>query len=438
VGVAIDDQPKAAHEKGVPVQLTPMGGRSSQEDQANVIAARQSPGFLVARELVADVLAHRADRVMLDYNREAVAVRYMIDGVWHELPSREREDADVMLAVLKKISALDMNERRARQQGRFGAEAQGHMYVAQLVSQGTQTGERVTLQLVDQSAARFTLETVGMREKMQEQLKQHLAAKKGFLLLSAMPSGGLTTTLLAALNATDRFMRNFVALQDKGSPDPMADNVDLETYDAAAGEAPDARLARILRSEPNVIVMPELPDAATVKLLCDHARSDLLVVGTIRAKEAVEALLRVLLLKVPAKDFAPAATAVLNQRLIRKLCPACRQAYAPPPELLAKLGIPAGRVEAFYRPPVPGDAKERDRDEACPECRGLGYLGRTAVFELLQVSDPLREALVKQPKLELLRQIVRKTGHRSLQEEGIVLVARGVTSLAELSRVLKQ
>jgi len=122
---------------------------------------------------------------------------------------------------------------------------------------------------------------------------------------------------------------------------------------------------------------------------------------------------------------------VLSQRLIRKLCENCREAYAPTPQVLKQLGIPEGRIETLYRPP-------QQREEVCPECGGVGYKGRTGLFELLVVGDTLRQVLGSKPKLDLLRQAARKDGMRGLQEEGILLVAKGITSLPELMRVLKQ
>jgi type II secretory ATPase GspE/PulE/Tfp pilus assembly ATPase PilB-like protein len=176
----------------------------------------------------------------------------------------------------------------------------------------------------------------------------------------------------------------------------------------------------------------DLVDAKVAEILCQRAADDKLIITSIRAKEAVEALLRVLLLKVSARDFAPAVMAVLNQRLLRKLCEACKEAYTPTAEMLKKLGIPPGRVEALYRPP-----QKDEQQPPCEACGGIGYVGRTSIFELLVVDDALREALVKQPDLEMLRKVARKSGHRNLQEEGLLLVAQGITSLAELNRALK-
>jgi len=130
-----------------------------------------------------------------------------------------------------------------------------------------------------------------------------------------------------------------------------------------------------------------------------------------------------------------AARVALNVRLLRKLCDKCKEAYAPPPQLLQQLGIPAGRVEAFYRPPTPDPEKPQ---EPCRQCQGLGYFGRTGIFEMLAVDEQVKAALTEKPQVAAVRQAARKAGMRLLQEEGIVLVATGVTSLPELMRALKE
>ena len=131
---------------------------------------------------------------------------------------------------------------------------------------------------------------------------------------------------------------------------------------------------------------------------------------------------------------------MLNVRLVRKLCEKCKEAYAPPPEVLKQLGLPAGKIQALYRPPVPPppDSEAAKQYKPCEECMAIGYLGRTAIFELVMVDDTMRQVLTRQPKLELLREASRRAGNRNLQEEGVLLVARGITSVPELVRVLKQ
>jgi type II secretory ATPase GspE/PulE/Tfp pilus assembly ATPase PilB-like protein len=216
-------------------------------------------------------------------------------------------------------------------------------------------------------------------------------------------------------------------------------------------------LPKLMLKQPDVLTVADLCSGATVDYLCklaNHPSEGKLVIAGVRATDAVEALLRVLLLKPSdPQGFAQAVRAVLSVRLVRRMNETCKQPYQPNPQLLAKLGIPPGRVKVFYRewqppPPEPEEDKKKKKKElppnACPLCElegswchGLGYRGRIGIFELLDVNEQMREALVKQPKLELLRKLARAAGHRGLQEEGILLVAQGITSLTELQRVLK-
>jgi len=168
---------------------------------------------------------------------------------------------------------------------------------------------------------------------------------------------------------------------------------------------------------------------------------DRLSAGAIRAKDAAEALLRVVAMQPNVEKLAQAITVVVGQRLVRKLCETCRQAYEPPPQLLQKLGIPSGRVEVLFReyqPPPPGSKKRKGEPEICPDCNGIGYRGQTGIFELIKIDDAIRKALVNQPQLDVVRRLARQAQNRSFQEEGVILVARGITSLNELQRVLKK
>ncbi len=431
VGVKIDAEKKADYEQGAQVEMTAMGG-DERTNTGNLIKARQSPGFVIAKDLIEDAFVRRADKVMLDYTREFVSVRYQIDGVWHDLAKQERESGDMMLAVFKTLANLDGAERVKRQDGKFGAATKGTKLDMGISAQGTKTGERAVISLNRPVADFKTFAELGMREKVAEQVLAAIAGEQGLVLFAAMPAGGLTTTYTVALRSSDRFMRDFVALEEADHQEPEIENVEQVTFSDGSEPSVASALEQILRKEPNVLVMPNLADAEAAKILCREACAGRVGISTIRAKEAVEALLRILLMKVPADEFAPAVSLVVNQRLIRKLCPTCREAYAPTAEQLKKLGIPEGRVKAFYRPPT------QQMEEICGACGGIGYLDRTSIFEVLAVDDAMREALIKQPKIEVLREVARKAGQRTLQEEGIVLVAKGVTSLPELGRVLKQ
>ncbi len=253
----------------------------------------------------------------------------------------------------------------------------------------------------------------------------------------SMPAGGLTTTMDMVITHADRFMRSFVAVADENSRDREIENVPVTTFASAAGETPATVLPRLIRTYPDVIVVRDVADLETLTMLCEQVEMDRFVMTSVRAREAVEALLRVLMLKIPPAEFASVVTGVLNVRLVRHLCEACKEAYPPPPQVLKQLGLPAGRIENLYRPPTtPIDPKHPD--VVCEECNGIGYFGRIGIFELLVVDDDLRQVLATTPKLDALRLAARKAKHRTLQDEGVLLVARGITSIQELARVLKQ
>lgn len=435
VGLKIAAKKQDPREAGPPIILTASAG-TEREDNVRVLSARQSPGFTNTRVLLADALFRRAEAIMLDYTQQGMGVKHMVDGVWQEGAARDRELGDPLLATLKLLSGLNPEDRQSRQEGRFAAQYASEKYAAMIFTQGSPTGERVLVQLEGRKVRFDSLEALGMRSKMEEQVREIMARQQGFFLISAMPAGGLRSTTSVIIRSSDRFTREFYAVEEAANRYEEVENVRVTTYKAAEGQTPATVLPEVLFQDPNVVVVRDLVNGETVSLLCDAIPKNRLIVSTIRAKDGAEALLRVLALKVPPAEFARGITAVLNQRLIRKLCPRCKEAYPPVWEMLQKLGIPGGRVEAFYRPPQP--PAEGEKREICPECIDVGYVGRTAIFELLLVDDTVRKTLAASPKLDLLRQAARKAGMRSLQEEGIVLVAKGVTSLAELMRVLKQ
>lgn len=432
-GVNIATEAPVQVERGSPIHLQARA-KEDAEKSKRLIAARHLPGYDESRIMLAEALDNRAGALMLDYGASAVAVRHHIDGVWLEAPERERPSSDAALVSLKTLCGLDPEERRERQAGRFGAEDERNKklsYECQFTSQGTKTGERVLIQFDDGSASHMRLPESGMRQSLQDQLKEVMSAPQGLIVVSAPSGNGLTALLNSTAAAIDRYMRSVVVVEDADNPSIHVENVSPHPYNAAAGQTPDSVLPSVIRQYPDVMIVPELVNTETATLLVNEAADGKLIVVGVRAKDAAEALLRVMTLKVPPKKYAAAVAAVVNQRLIRKLCPACKQPYTPSQNMLEKLGIPADRVEALYRPP------EGEQAEACPQCGSLRYRGRTGIFELLVVSNDVRQTLLTEPKLDAVRRAAKKAGMTSLQDEGLALVVKGDTSLAELKRVLE-
>lgn len=434
---------KLPHEYFPPINFSAAGPDNTTR-QANLITVRQSPFFTFAMALLAEAMVRRSDVVMLDYTRDAVNVRMFVDGFPYDLQPRDRQNGDGMLACLKKLCDLNVNERRARQDAKFGIEFGGGKFNATFSSQGVPTGERVIIKIAPKKFPFSSLDDLGMRDKMRDQYKQLINERQGLIIISAPPSGGLTTSWKVGLEAADRFVRDFISVEDKKSADDEIINVTQNFYDAAADEGPNAKLPGLLLKEPDVLVVPEIANAETAAMLCEQVNNNnKMAITRTHAKEAVEALLRVLTTyKPPVEEYAKAVTMVLNQRLVRKLCD-CKQPFQPPPQMLQRLGIPPGRVQVLYRewqppPPPPPDQKGKvEEPQICRKCNGVGYFGRTAIFELLVMNQNLRDALVKNPSLDNLRQIAKQTGTRTIQEEGVLLLVKGVTSITELQRVLK-
>jgi type II secretory ATPase GspE/PulE/Tfp pilus assembly ATPase PilB-like protein len=435
LGVKMEAEKLDPHEAGPPVKVFAHGGPDEPTNNARLLLARQSPGLLTAREILAEGLMGRATAFMLDYTAQSVALRTMIDGVWLAGEARGRDVGDPALESLKLLCGLNPQDRQSRQEGMFRVEYESRRYIATFVSQGTAGGERVLIQFAEGKIPRRTLDDLGMRTKVQEQLRELLLAQRGLVLFSAIPGGGLRTTMDAVLHNCDRFTREFATLEEENNRYQEVENVPVTTYNATEGQPLLGVLAKFFRTEPNVVVIRDLVDGEMVEFLCEQIADDRLIISSMRAKDCAEALAKVLALGTPADEFSKVVSGVVNQRLIRKLCDSCKEAYAPPPQVLQQLGIPEGRVQAFYRPFQPNPQEPK---EPCQACGGVGYLGRTAIFELMVIGDASRKAIAAGAKPEVLRQIARKEGMKNLQEEGVLLVAKGVTSLPELMRVLKQ
>lgn len=432
---------KPLHELLPPVNFTPMGAPDKQQNQGNLLAAKQSPAFPVTGGMISHCLTKRGERILMDFNAQACVVKFEVDGIWMNVDPYDRPTGDAMLAVLKKIANLNPQDRRSKQEGKFGVDGVSGKFIATMTSQGVPTGERVLIKILPKKAKIEDLEQAGMRDKMREQYKTLVDGDPGLFIISAPPGGGLSTTWRVCLQAADKFVRDYISIESKANPEDEMINIGQVFFEP--NQAPADLLDKLLLKQPDVFVVPDMVNSVSLVRMVDQVNNNhKTVITRAPAKDAVEAVFRLMALKPPAPEFAKALRAVVNTRLIRKLCEACKQPYQPPPQLLQKLGIPPGRVSTFYKewtPPPPEqqvDAKGRPIEiPICQKCLGIGYLGRTSIFELLVINDQIRQALVKQPNPELVRRAAKAAGHRTLQEEGIVLVAQGITSLQELQRV---
>jgi type II secretory ATPase GspE/PulE/Tfp pilus assembly ATPase PilB-like protein len=340
-----------------------------------------------------------------------------------------------------------MEERRARQEGKLRVEFGGEKYDTTFLSQGTPTGERAVLTFALVTKHVRTLEELGMRDKLRDQLKEILApGQHGIILFSSLPGDGLSTLWRTSLRSTDRLMRDFVSIEDANKREPDVENVDVTKLNVAAGETPESVMPKLILRQPEVMCIPEIASGEALRVMNQWIIAEnKLGIVSIRGKDSADALARLMALGAPAEAVAPSLKSVIYTRLLRRLCETCREAVQPTPELLQRLGIPAGRVQVLYREKQPltpeqeQQLKKKGLPLICPSCNGVGYKGRIAIYEFLVLDDNLRAAMAQGPQsVEAIKKLARAAGNRTLQEEGILLVALGTTSLTELQRVLKQ
>lgn len=424
-----------------PLEITPFGQHDEERDSV-LQSVKPSPGFPAAVRLLADVIDRESMTSILDFTPKGVSVRYWMDGIWQRGAVLDRESADFMLATLKKLAGLNHLERRQKQDGKFQVLYKKLKRTVRILSQGVPTGERVAIYLDWKRTPLESVEQLGMRPSMQKELAGVLNnTDTGLVLVSAVPGEGYTTAWRAVLNLSDRLVRDFYVIEEASLVEPEVINFYSVTFDRSKGEDAMSPITQLLLRQPDVLAFSELPDAETidnvVELSHDKKKPTFL---RSPGKGALDALLRLLAMGPKSKELVERLDAVVCMRLIRLLCESCKISFQPHPQLLQKLEIPQGRVGKFYQPNVfkPGTLDENEKEILpCATCQGIGFRGQTGLFELLRMTPELRGEILKKPNLPHLQNFLKSQNHISLQQEGIVLIAKGATSLDELQRVLK-
>jgi type II secretory ATPase GspE/PulE/Tfp pilus assembly ATPase PilB-like protein len=296
---------------------------------------------------------------------------------------------------------------------------------------GSVVGEKLVLRILDPARQVVSLTRVGMREHLRKQIRALVTQPHGLFIVCGPTGAGKSTTLYACLAEIDRFQKNVITIENP--VEYHIDNVTQIEINPKAGKTFATELRSILRQDPDVIYIGEIRDQETAEIACQAAQTGHMVFTTLHANDTVTAVARLVDLGVQPFMVANALSAVLGQRLVRVLCPNCKQRYKPNSDLLRKANLPADKIKYFYRPPE----KSNDPDSQCPVCLGTGYRGRTGVFELLEITDPIREMVRENPNFNAIRQQAVKQGMKYLQEDGLRQVIEGKTSIQELLRVCK-
>jgi len=426
--------------EGAPVEFIGKGGRDN-EGSASVARAEGSKGFKAAKEMVYEAIQKRATDIHLEPTKEEMSVRFRIDGILHSADPFSRQMGDAVVNIFKVLATLDITEKRKPQDGSLSALVEGRPIDFRVATAGSVVGEKMVMRILDKSQNIINLTQLGMRDKLRDQLHGIAGQPHGMLIVCGPTGAGKSTTLYACLNEIDRYQKNVITIEN-----PVEYNIENVTQievNPKAGKTFASELRSILRQDPDVIYIGEIRDQETAEISCQAAQTGHMVFTTLHANDTVTALGRLIDLGVQPFMIADAVSAILGQRLVRLLCPKCKVRYKPNQDLLRKANLPADKIKHFYRPPEsPGEGGRREDDNedlpgVCSYCGGTGYYGRTGIFELLVITDRIREMIRDNPNLNAIRQEAIKSGMKYLQEDGLRQVIEGKTSIQELLRVSK-
>src|SRR5437773_1372572 len=386
--------------------------------------ANQPPVIRFVNLLIKEAHEARASDIHLESTREGLRARFRVDGVLVDVPSPPKGLQAAVVSRIKLLAELDIAERRAPQDGRIRVRLEERELDLRVSTVPTLYGESVVLRLLDRGGRPVGLDELGMAPETLDTFRR-LAEKPHGILLATGPTGsGKTTTLYAALALRHRTAEKIVTVEDP--VEYHLEGVTQVPVNVKAGMTFAGALRSILRQDPDVLMIGEMRDSETAAIAVQAALTGHLVFSTLHTNDAPSAMTRLVDLRVEPYLTAATLEGVLAQRLVRRICPECRERYKPDPGAVALLAQqPVGHVAL-------------DRGRGCSVCRHTGYRGRTGLFELLLVTDDIKQALLKSPNAGALREIAQAQGMTTLRQDGWRKVQAGLTTVEEVLRVADQ
>jgi general secretion pathway protein E len=427
------------------VEFAAAGGKDAAENAARLEAATKLAGFEEARKTMLGAVMARANTLVIDLETAGMGVRHEVDGVWEkakirqppksrrereswvEAPKSSLEVGQAVTAAIKALCGLPAGAKESKAVP-FVVQVDGKPRNCRLSIGRQPSGEQLVVKIDPPATIFKKLPDLGMPAALAEKLVGLTAVEKGLILVSSPPGSGLTTTFDLILLSADRLLRDFISIEDAATPSREIQNVKAVPYDARTGVTPLAALEGVLRTYPNVLITRDVRDKQFVVKLLELAADDKFVIMSLKATDATDAIPRILACGVPANTLATTLVGSVSQRMVRKLCPKCREEYPPEPEPLPKV-----LAQLKLTPEQRGHVRKAS-PHGCRLCGGTGYLGRVAIFEL--ASGPtVRKAVAAGTDAATLRKAAIQDGMTPLVEAGKALVLEGVTSIDEIQRV---
>ncbi len=398
--------------------------------------AQEIPVVAVVDNLMSYAISARASDIHIEVLEDSVLVRFRIDGVLHEITKIPKTVHDAIVARLKLLSSLRLDEHSKPQDGRFRYQTGGGDSVDVRVSViPTFYGEKVEMRLLSATARPLSFEELGMLEDTVKTFRENIAKTYGIVLVTGPTGSGKSTTLYSALATLNKPEVNICTIEDPIEYEMKY--VNQMQVNPAAGITFASGLRALLRQDPNIIMVGEIRDAETADISVQAALTGHLVLSTLHTNDAPSAIPRLFDMKVEPFLAAAVLNAILAQRLVRQICLDCIESYKVTPEITATIKNQMkslGLDPASYAVP-----KLLYRGRGCSVCGHIGYRGRKGIYEIFDVDEEIRAAIVD-PKfnLDALRKILRKRSMVTMFEDGLRKAERGLTTIEEVLRVIRE
>jgi type IV pilus assembly protein PilB len=388
-----------------------------------------APLVRLVNSIILQAAEDGASDLHFDPQEDALVVRLRVDGVLNEVQRIPKRLAPGVTTRLKVLAKLDIAERRKPQDGRISlnAKAAGRLLDIRVAVLPTVEGEGVVMRLLDKSKKPPTLADLGLSDDMRRAFEEIVRKPTGALLVTGPTGSGKSTTLYASLNAMNRPEVNIITVEDPVEYRLMGLN--QVQVNPRAGLTFSSALRSILRSDPDVVMVGEIRDVETAKMAIEAALTGHFVLSTLHTNDAPSALTRLNEMGVEPFLTGSAVTAVLAQRLARKLCTHCCEMYMPTREEMAEARFAPEQVAA-------ADGVALYRKRGCPRCNQTGYKGRIGIYQLMVMSEELGRLASQHASREEIERAAMDMGMKGLWDDGLAKVSSGLTSVEELARVL--
>lgn len=416
------------------------GSLAGEEANLKANAKLVRAGLVPAKQLVSSALERRAESILIEPKGQHSLVRFIIDGVAFPGARFPRQRGLAITQMLKLLAGLDIQQRKKPQTGGIKAQMEEVPYELHIESIPVGEGaERLMIRAKNLNNDYETPDGAGLPKEMRTRIRELTMEKEGLILVCGPPKSGTTSTSYAVLRSVDSYMLTINSIADLGGREV----VHVGSFELKPDETYEELLTRLNRIETDVLHLDPITNAEAARKAF-QAQEQFCVLAEFTAKDSAHGIVQICQWMGDNAAVAEGVKAIISQKLIRLICESCRAAFRPNPKLLARLGLPPETktlyravTESNRRRPDPEDEDEEDEWEPCEKCAGLGYRGRTAMFEMLEINDEMKKLIVAGPDPSKIKAQARKDKMQTLQKAGLDMVAEGKTSLEELQRVFK-